>query len=93
MREIQLETADGLRLYGWIRQPAGRPNGVIAHVHGMGEHSRRYDHLMGCWETMDTLPPDWICAVTTMSPVGRSWRHSSSRGPPTRLGSPRRVLP
>jgi alpha-beta hydrolase superfamily lysophospholipase len=50
MRELQLETSDGLRLYGWIRQPAGRPNGLIAHVHGMGEHSRRYDHLTAYWE-------------------------------------------
>jgi pimeloyl-ACP methyl ester carboxylesterase len=50
MREIQLDTADGLKLYGWIRQPTEQPKGMIAHVHGMGEHSRRYDHLTGYWE-------------------------------------------
>ena len=50
MRETQLETSDGLKLYGWIRQPAGQPKGVMAHVHGMGEHSRRYDHLTEYWE-------------------------------------------
>jgi alpha-beta hydrolase superfamily lysophospholipase len=49
MHEMQLETSDGLRLYGWIRQPSGPPKGLIALVHGMGEHSRRYDHLMACW--------------------------------------------
>lgn len=50
MREAQLDTADGLKLYAWLRQPSGRSKGVIAHVHGMGEHSRRYDHLTAYWE-------------------------------------------
>jgi acylglycerol lipase len=49
-RDTQLDTSDGLKLYGWIRQPSGRLKGVIAHVHGMGEHSRRYDHLTAYWE-------------------------------------------
>lgn len=47
--ETQLRTTDGLTLYAWTRQPAAAPAGVIAHVHGMGEHSRRYDHLTGYW--------------------------------------------
>ena len=49
--ETQLNTADGLRLYAWIRLPTRTPKGVIAHVHGIGEHSRRYDHLTGYWES------------------------------------------
>lgn len=48
--EIRLNSSDGLKLYAWIKQPARQPKGVIAHVHGMGEHSRRYDHLAGYWE-------------------------------------------
>lgn len=47
--ESQLKTCDGLTLYTWTRRPAGAPKGVIAHVHGMGEHSRRYDHLTAYW--------------------------------------------
>jgi alpha-beta hydrolase superfamily lysophospholipase len=47
LSETQLRTTDGLALYAWTRQPAGRAQGVIAHVHGLGEHSRRYDHLTG----------------------------------------------
>jgi alpha-beta hydrolase superfamily lysophospholipase len=50
IREIQLKTSDGLSLYAWTRQPAAPPRGIIAHVHGMGEHSRRYDHLTAYWE-------------------------------------------
>jgi alpha-beta hydrolase superfamily lysophospholipase len=48
--EMPLKTSDDLSLYAWLRQPAGLPKGVIAHVHGMGEHSRRYDHLAAYWE-------------------------------------------
>lgn len=48
--ETRLKTSDGLSLYAWTRQLAGTPKGVIAHVHGMGEHSRRYDHLTAYWE-------------------------------------------
>jgi alpha-beta hydrolase superfamily lysophospholipase len=50
IRETRLRTADGLTLYAWTCQPAaGQPKGAIALVHGMGEHSRRYDHLAGYW--------------------------------------------
>ena len=51
IHETAFATADGLTLYGWTRQPPGPVNGVIAHVHGMGEHSRRYDHLTAYWES------------------------------------------
>ena len=40
--ETQLVTSDGLSLYSWIRHLPDQPKGVIALVHGMGEHSRRY---------------------------------------------------
>ncbi|MGC4050187.1 MAG: alpha/beta hydrolase [Paludibaculum sp.] len=45
IRELTLTTLDGLQLYAWIRRPPGSAKGVIAFIHGMGEHSRRYDHL------------------------------------------------
>jgi alpha-beta hydrolase superfamily lysophospholipase len=49
-REVSLTTPDRLTLYGWTREPDAPPRGVIAHVHGMGEHSRRYDHVTAYWE-------------------------------------------
>ncbi len=49
IQETQLRTADGLNLYAWLRTPATTLRGVVAHVHGMGEHSRRYDHLTAYW--------------------------------------------
>src|SRR5262245_66314583 len=48
--ETQLVTSDGLSLYSWIRHLPDQPKGVIALVHGMGEHSRRYDHLSEYWK-------------------------------------------
>lgn len=48
---MHLKTSDGLTLYAWTRRPAAPPKGVIALVHGMGEHSRRYDHLTAYWES------------------------------------------
>jgi alpha-beta hydrolase superfamily lysophospholipase len=49
LEEATLHTPDGFSLYAWLRRPPGVPRGVIAHVHGMGEHSRRYDHLSAYW--------------------------------------------
>jgi alpha-beta hydrolase superfamily lysophospholipase len=48
--ETQLVTSDGLSLYSWIRHLPDQPKGIIAIVHGMGEHSRRYDHLSEYWK-------------------------------------------
>ena len=34
------------RVYGWIYVPACRPLGIIQLIHGFGEHSRRYLHMI-----------------------------------------------
>jgi alpha-beta hydrolase superfamily lysophospholipase len=49
IQEFSLSTRDGLRLYAWVCRPTGPIQGVIALIHGMGEHSRRYDHLTAYW--------------------------------------------
>ncbi|MBR3839631.1 MAG: alpha/beta hydrolase [Erysipelotrichales bacterium] len=33
-------------VYGWIYVPAAKPKGIIQLVHGFGEHSRRYFHMI-----------------------------------------------
>lgn len=48
--ETQLLSSDGLSLYSWIGPLPDQPKGIIALVHGMGEHSRRYDHLSEYWK-------------------------------------------
>ena len=33
-------------VYGWIYVPAAKPAGIVQLVHGFGEHSRRYLHMI-----------------------------------------------
>lgn len=33
-------------VYGWIYVPAAKPKGIVQLVHGFGEHSRRYFHMI-----------------------------------------------
>ena len=34
------------QVYGWIYVPACKPLGIIQLIHGFGEHSRRYLHMI-----------------------------------------------
>ena len=34
------------KVYGWVYAPAAPPVGIIQLVHGFGEHSRRYLHMI-----------------------------------------------
>ncbi len=43
--EFGWQTEDGLRLYAQGWQPETEPKGVVCLVHGLGEHSGRYEHL------------------------------------------------
>jgi alpha-beta hydrolase superfamily lysophospholipase len=68
IRDMTLRATDGAALYGWFREPAGAPpSAIIAHVHGMGEHSRRYDHVTAYWESIG-----WASAGFDLRGHGRS---------------------
>ena len=34
------------QVQGWIYVPAARPKGIVQIIHGFGEHSRRYLHMI-----------------------------------------------
>lgn len=36
-------------VYGWIYVPAARPKGIVQLIHGFGEHSRRYLHMISAF--------------------------------------------
>lgn len=42
---FEIITPDGLKLYGRRWEPAGEAKAVICLVHGLGEHSGRYEHV------------------------------------------------
>jgi alpha-beta hydrolase superfamily lysophospholipase len=43
--EFPLKSKDGLRLFAQGWEPEGPPHGLVCLVHGLGEHSSRYDHV------------------------------------------------
>lgn len=47
LREIRfLSSNDRDQIHAWIYSPATTPKGIVQVVHGLGEHSRRYIHLI-----------------------------------------------
>ncbi|MFC0316561.1 alpha/beta fold hydrolase [Gordonia phosphorivorans] len=47
LREITFESANGRdQVHGWIYAPATEPTAIVQVVHGLGEHSRRYLHMI-----------------------------------------------
>lgn len=47
LREIRFPSANGRdQIHAWIYSPATRPTAIVQVVHGLGEHSRRYIHLI-----------------------------------------------
>lgn len=47
LREISFPSANGRdQVQAWIYSPAAEPTAIVQIVHGLGEHSRRYLHLI-----------------------------------------------
>ena len=51
IREFTIASANGRdTLKGWTYTPLDKPKGIIQLVHGFGEHSRRYLHMIGLFQ-------------------------------------------
>ena len=47
LHEVQFQSFNGRdKVYSWIYVPAARPVGIVQLIHGFGEHSRRYLHMI-----------------------------------------------
>ncbi len=47
LHEIKFESFNKRDIvHGWIYVPACKPKGVVQLIHGLGEHSRRYFHMI-----------------------------------------------
>ena len=52
LHEVSFASYNGRdQVQGWIYVPACKPKGIVQVIHGFGEHSRRYLHMIclhGC---------------------------------------------
>ncbi|WP_018763872.1 alpha/beta fold hydrolase [Arthrobacter sp. 135MFCol5.1] len=47
LQEIEFTSANGRdTIQAWVYEPIGQPKAIVQLVHGLGEHSRRYLHLI-----------------------------------------------
>lgn len=47
LQEIEFTSANGRdTIQAWVYEPIGQPNAIVQLIHGLGEHSRRYLHLI-----------------------------------------------
>ena len=54
IREINFPSANGRdTIKAWSYSPLGKPRGVIQLIHGFGEHSRRYLHMISRFQAAD----------------------------------------
>ncbi len=54
IREISFPSANGRDMIkAWSYSPLGKPRGVIQLIHGFGEHSRRYLHMISKFQAAD----------------------------------------
>lgn len=87
LHEVSFPSYNGRdEVQGWIYVPAAKPKGIVQIIHGFGEHSRRYLHMISAF-----LDADYIVAAddhvghgkTAM--VNNAWGDWGERGPHTMM--------
>lgn len=79
-------------VYGWIYVPAAKPKGIVQLVHGFGEHSRRYLHLI-----VNLLEAGYIVAADDHVGHGKTavendrWGDWGDKGPHTMMEDEHRL--
>lgn len=73
-------------IQGWIYVPAAKPKGIVQLIHGFGEHSRRYIHMISAF-----LDADYIVAADDHTGHGKTamvnnvWGDWGDKGPHTMM--------
>ena len=50
LHEVSFASFNGRdQVQGWIYVPACKPKGIVQVIHGFGEHSRRYLHMISAF--------------------------------------------
>ena len=56
------------QVQGWIYVPACKPKGIVQVIHGFGEHSRRYLHMISAF-----MDAGYIVAADDHVGHGKQW--------------------
>ena len=73
-------------IQGWIYVPAAKPKGIVQLIHGFGEHSRRYIHMISAF-----LDAGYIVAADDHTGHGKTamvnnaWGDWGDKGPHTMM--------
>lgn len=63
LHEVSFASFNGRdQVQGWIYVPACKPKGIVQVIHGFGEHSRRYLHMISAF-----LDAGYIVAADDLS--------------------------
>ncbi|WP_172633519.1 alpha/beta fold hydrolase [Coriobacterium glomerans] len=83
MEELKFQSANGShQICAWIYTPLGEPRGIIQLIHGMGEHSRRYMHMIGSF-----LEAGFVVAADDHLAHGKTGIENAGLGNPGTHGS------
>ena len=87
LHEVSFASFNGRdQVQGWIYVPACKPKGIVQVIHGFGEHSRRYLHMISAF-----LDAGYIVAADDHVGHGKTamvnevWGDWGDKGPHTRF--------
>ena len=70
LHELTFPSSNGRdQVTGWIYVPATEPEGIVQLVHGFGEHSRRYFHMIVALMATLLLPTIMLATAQPQSPT------------------------
>ena len=85
LHEVSFPSFNGRdQVQGWIYVPACEPVGVVQLVHGFGEHSRRYLHMIVALMEAGS----WLRRTTTWGKARRPWKTTRGATGATRAATP-----
>ena len=61
LHEVSFASYNGRdQVQGWIYVPACKPKGIVQVIHGFGEHSRRYLHMISAFMDAGYTGQSWL---------------------------------
>ena len=94
IREFTIASANGRdTLKGWVYTPLDAPKGIIQLVHGFGEHSRRYFHMIVRYlEAGFIVAADDHVGHGKTADLNGTWGDWGDKGPETMVEDEKRLM-